>query len=103
MSKHSSLGMIETGASHHMLNEKSLFVSRSLKENEDSSVYLRLAGRNSTLPIKGFGTYSQANLLGQKKIFKNLLYIPDLTHNLFAGGRLVRAGVKTELLNDPPL
>lgn len=101
LGKCSHLGILDTGASHYMLNDKKLFVEGYLVDNNDKSAFLRLAGGNATLDIKAFGQYVQLKDHGDRMIFNDVLYVPDLTHNVFAGGRLARAGVTTEILKDP--
>ncbi|KAG0148674.1 hypothetical protein CROQUDRAFT_89939 [Cronartium quercuum f. sp. fusiforme G11] len=81
------LAMVNTGSSHYMFNDKKLFVEGSLIENTDPSAFLRLAGGNATLPIRGFGQFIQVNPQGEHIVFNDVLYIPELTHNLLAGGR----------------
>lgn len=95
------IGLMDTGASHFMMNDKELFVKGSITPNKDPSALLRLAGGSATLPIEGFGQYVQMNSKGERIVFNDVLYAPDLNHNLLAGGRLVRSGVTTELLKDP--
>lgn len=101
LGKCSKISLLDTGASHFMMNDENLFVKGSMKPNHDPKAVLRLAGGNATLPIKGFGQYVQLNSKGERIVFNDVLYAPDLNHNLLAGGRLVRAGVTTELLKDP--
>lgn len=101
LGKCSKIGLLDTGASHYMMNDENLFVKGSILPNRDPKAVLRLAGGNATLPIKGFGQYVQLNSRGKRVVFNNVLYAPDLNHNLLAGGRLVRAGVTTKLLKDP--
>lgn len=94
------IGLLDTGSSHFMMNDENMFVKGSITPNHDPKAVLRLAGGNATLPIKGFGQYVQMNSRGERIVFNDVLYAPDLNHNLLAGGRLVRAGVTTELLKD---
>lgn len=101
MGKRLNIGMLDTGASHYMLKDESLFVEGSLVENKDPTAILRLAGGDATLPIKAFGQFIHRNLKGERITFNDVLYVPQLAHNLLVAGRLTRAGALTELLKDP--
>lgn len=101
MGKRLNIGMLDSGASHYMLKDESLFVKGSLVENKDPTAVLRLAGGDATLPIKAFGQFAHRNSNGEKIIFNDVLLVPQLVHNLLAAGRLTRAGATTELLKDP--
>lgn len=101
LSNSCKVAMIDTSASHYMMKDESLFVKGSIVNNTDRTAVLRLAGGDATLPIKGFGEYVEVNSHGERIVFKDVLYVPELTHNLLAGGRLTRLGVTTELLKEP--
>lgn len=101
MGKRLNIGMLDTGSSHYMMKDESLFVHGSLVGNKDPNAVLRLAGGDATLPIKAFGQFAHRNTKGELIIFNDVLFVPQLAHNLLAAGRLTRAGATTELLKDP--
>lgn len=47
------------------------------------------------------GNVNLLNSKGEEIKLKECLYVPDLSRNLIAGGRILRAGAVTTVLEDP--
>lgn len=97
----SKIGLWDTGASHFMFHDKSIFDEGSLVANTDPNARLNLAGGGATLEIAATGNITFVNSKGQKDQYTDCLHVPSLSRNLIPGGRLLRSGANTVLLNDP--
>lgn len=97
----SRVGLMDTGASHFMFHDKSLFDTGSLVANVDPDAKLNLAGGGATLDIHSIGSVTLENSKGETETYHDCLYVPKLSRNLIAGGRLLRAGATTTILKDP--
>lgn len=97
----SAVGLLDTGASHSIFHDKSLFDPNSLVLNVDPEAKLNLAGGGATLDIHSIGNVTLLNSQGEKETYHDCLYVPKLSRNLIAGGRLLRAGATTTILKDP--
>lgn len=96
----SKWGLKDTGASHHMFNTISFFVTSSLKRVEDQNKRLKLAGRNATLAVHSTGSVKLKAGDGSVFMLKECLYVPELSRNLIAAGALIKQGVTTILNGD---
>lgn len=89
----------DTGATHHMFNDKNVFVEDSLQPVSDSNRRLKLAGGNVSLAVESIGKVMLKAGDGSRFELKECLYVPELSKNLIAGGRLKSKGVR-ELFGD---
>lgn len=96
-----TIALIDTGASHHMFHDLSLFDPDSIYKNDDPSAKLSLAGGGATLEIHSMGRVNLLNSKGELVKLADCLYVPQLSRNLIAGGRILRAGAVTTVLKDP--
>lgn len=96
---HTKWALHDTGPTNHVFKHKDMFDQSSFKEHESSSKQLKLAGGEVSLNMKGVGSVNLK--AGDELVFdlKDCLWVPDLTHNLVAGGLLKAEGVK-EVFND---
>lgn len=95
----SDWALLDTGASHHMFNNESLFETSSVTPITDMNQRLQLAGGGVSLAVKATGTVHLKAGDGSVFALKNCLLVPELTKNLIAGGALIRGQVQT-LVND---
>jgi hypothetical protein len=73
-----SLLVADSGATDHMLPDKSAFISYSPVEG-----WCVRMGNNSFAPILGHGT-AIISLNGKKILMRNCLHVPDLRHLLYS-------------------
>lgn len=97
----SSIGLLDTGASHFMFHNQKVFNAGTMEPNHDPSARLNLAGGGATLDIHSIGKVTILNSKGEATTYADCLYVPKLSRNLIPGGRLLRAGAVTKLLDDP--
>lgn len=84
--------VIDSGASSHMCNEKSLFIE--INENYEGKVKL---ADDKEVDIKGIGRVAIDVVVGGKKKpihFDKTLYVPDLKHNLVSTSKTTDSGCK---------
>lgn len=98
-----SIGLLDTGASHFMFHDKSLFNANSLVPNVNPDAKLNLAGGGATLDIHSVGNVSLLNSKDEIETYVDCLYVPKLSQNLIVGGRQLRSGATTTILKDPYL
>lgn len=96
-----SIALLDTGASHFMLHNKSKFDHGSLVANTNPDARLNLAGGGATLEIEATGSVTIVNSKGEETRYDDCLYVPRLSRNLITGGRLLRTGATTVLLDNP--
>lgn len=86
--------LLDTGASHHMFNDPTLFEASSVTLISDINQRLQLAGGDVSLAVKSKGTVHLK--AGDESVFAltNCLYVPELSTNLIAGGALIRGQVR---------
>lgn len=89
----------DTGATHHMFNNKTLFMKGSLRTVENSNRRLKLAGGDVSLAVESIGKIRLK--AGDGTVFKlvNCLYVPNLRKNLISGGNLKKKGTR-EVFDD---
>lgn len=78
----------DTGATHSMFNDIRLFDKSTLKPVTDSNRRLKLDGGGVTLSVHSEGVVKLKPGDGSVFELKECLFIPDLSKNLVAGGRL---------------
>lgn len=83
-----------TGATHHLFNNICLFDKSKLKPINDSNKRLKLAGGGVSLAVHSEGSVRLKAGDGTVFELKDCLYVPDLSKNLIAGGRLRLKGVR---------
>lgn len=88
-----------TGATHHVFKDRSLFDDATFKKNSGSSKRLKLAGGDVSLNVQGVGNIKLKAGDGTTFELKDCLLVPDLSRNLVAGGLLKVKGVR-ELFDD---
>lgn len=96
----SSIGLLDTGASHFMFHNPSLFDKGLMFLNADPNAKLNPAGGGATLAIHSMGNVTLLNNAGDSTTYENCLYVPHLSRNLIPGGRLLRARATTKLLDN---
>lgn len=69
--------------------------------NHDPSARLKLSGGGATLEIHSIGKFTMLNSDDVPTTYDKCLYVPKLSRNFIPGGRLLRAGEVTKLLDDP--
>lgn len=84
----------DTGATHNMFNDLRLFDKSDLKKVDDSNKRLKLAGGGVSLAVHSEGSVKLKAGDGSVFELKECLYIPHLSKNLIAGGRLCLKGVR---------
>lgn len=84
-----------------MFHDKTMFDEGTLVLNMDPNARLNLAGGGATLDIHSIGTVTTLNSQGEPTTYDECLYVPKLSRNLIPGGRLLRSGAVTVLLDDP--
>lgn len=84
----------DTGATHHLFNNICLFDKSKLKPINDSNKRLKLAGGGVSLAVHSEGSVRLKAGDGTVFELKDCLYVPDLSKNLIAGGRLRLKGVR---------
>lgn len=92
----------DTGASHHMFNDISLFDASTVKPLEDSNKRLRLAGGDASLAVHSTGSVKLRAGDGTVFTLADCLYVPELSRNLIAGGALLKKGVVTVINSTDP-
>lgn len=97
----SSIGLLDTGSSHFMFHDRKMFDDGTLVLNTDPNARLNLAGGGATLDIHSIGSVTTLNSKGEPTTYDECLYVPKLSRNLIPGGRLLRSGAVTVLLDDP--
>lgn len=78
----------DTGATHCMFNNLALFDKSSLKAVTNTNRRLKLAGGGVSLTVHSEGTVRLKAGDGTHFELKDCLYIPELSKNLIAGGKL---------------
>lgn len=91
--------LLDTGASHHMFNDETLFEASSIKPITNLNQRLQLAGGGVSLAVKSTGTVHLRAGDGSVFALKNCLHVPELSKSLIAGGALIRGHVHT-LINE---
>lgn len=81
----SSIGLMDTGASHFMFHNQKMFDRGSLVANADPNARLNLAGGGATLEIQSIGTVTTLNSKGETTTYDQCLYVPKLSRNLIPG------------------
>lgn len=84
----------DTGATHHMFNDIRLFDKTTLKPVDNANKRLKLAGGGVSLAVHSEGSVRLKAGDGSTFELQECLYIPELTKNLIAGGRLRLKGVR---------
>ena len=85
--------VLDSGATHHMVHDKSMFVN--FEEINDVSI---VVGDGGALPARGRGDVFVRMLLPQNTVkrckLKNVLYVPKLAHNLISIPQITNNNVK---------
>lgn len=84
--------IFDTGATQHMFNNVNLFKPETLR-SEKIGLKLKLAGGGVTLPVQGIGRVTIEGHNDHKMVFKNALYVPQLSKNLIAGCILIQDNI----------
>lgn len=82
-----SVWFVDSGCSNHMSGTKSLF--RDLDETQKRKISL---GDNKKIQVEGRGTVAMKINSGKIKLINNVLFSPDLAHNLLSVGQLMKNG-----------
>ena len=84
----------DTGATHHLFNDRRLFDKNKLKPVNDSNKRLKLAGGEMSIAVHSKGSVRLK--AGDGTVFEltGCLYVPELSKNLISGGRLRLKGVR---------
>lgn len=92
----------DTGATHHVFKDETLFDDSLFISQDGSSKRLKLAGGGVSLNVKGVGLVKLKAGDGTVVELKECLWVPEVARNLIAGGLLKSKGVR-ELFdeNDP--
>lgn len=95
-------GLHDSGSTHHVFNNRSLFTDESFKKVDSPNKRLKLAGGGVSLNVTGEGTVRFK--AGDGSIFEltNCLLVPELSRNLIAGGLLKKKGVREYFDEDDP-
>lgn len=99
---HDDWDLLDTGASHHMCRDESLFVASSLKVNKNPSQRLKLAGGGVSLGVKAIGTVKPKAGDGSIFALNNCLLVPELSKDLISGGALFKSNVVPVVHEDTP-
>lgn len=83
--------LLDTGASHHMFNDESLFVATTIKPHNNPSQRLKLAGGGVSLAVKATGVVQLKAGDGTVFSLNNCLLVPELAKNLISGGALFKS------------
>lgn len=83
----SSVWLIDSGCSNHMIGDMSLFVN--LDESQKVSVRL---GNDKEILVEGVGTVCIHSKSGEQKILQGVQFVPGLAHNLLSVGQLLSKG-----------
>ena len=75
----SSIGLLDTGASHFMFHKPKLFDAGTMVPNHDPSARLNLAGGGATLDIHSIGKVTMLNSQGEPTTYDECLYVPKLS------------------------
>ncbi|KZV18661.1 hypothetical protein F511_40615 [Dorcoceras hygrometricum] len=78
---------IDSGCSNHMTGMKEMF--RELDETQRRVIRL---GNNKQIQVEGKGTVEVKSVFGKSKLISNVLYAPELAHNLLSVGQLLLSG-----------
>jgi hypothetical protein len=78
--------LIDSGCSNHMTTDLSIF--RNLDKNYISRVKI---GNGDFVRVEGKGAFAVETKAGTK-ILNNVLYVPQLNHNLVSVGQLMESG-----------
>lgn len=84
----------DTGATHHLFNDIRLFDKPQPKSVNNSNKRLKLAGGDVSLAVHSEGSVRLKAGNGSIFELKDCLYVPELSKNLIAGGRLRLKGVR---------
>lgn len=87
----STWALLDTGASHVMFNDETLFVASSISANDNPSQRLKIAGGDVSLAVKSTGTVQLRAGDGTFFALHNCLLVPELAKNLVSGGALFRS------------
>lgn len=83
--------LLDTGASHHMFNDESLFVALTLVSNNNPSQRLEIAGGGVSLAVKALGMVHLKAGDGSTFALNTYLLVPDLAKILISGGAMFKA------------
>ena len=86
---------IDNGASNHMSGNRMFFFE--LDETITGNVRF---GDDSRIDIKGKGSIRFIIKNGEKKVLKNVYYIPSLRSNIVSLGQATEAGCEVRMKND---
>lgn len=78
--------LLDSGASHHLVNSKSLFTNLTLWDNSTKEV--TLADGKTTTPILGSGSITGTTTKGHKITIHDCLYVPTLSTSLISSKAL---------------
>lgn len=78
---------IDSGCSNHMTGVKKMF--RELDETQRRLIRL---GNNKQIQVEGKGIVEVKFIYGKSKLISNVLYAPELAHNLLSVGQLLLGG-----------
>lgn len=81
--------LLDTGATHNMFQDKSLFEPGSYTDTSSHHQTLEMAGEVSTLKILGKGTVDHIGPNSDIGSFKNCTYTPGLRQNLINGTQIL--------------
>lgn len=90
----SSSWLLDSRCTHHMTSDVSLF--KSLDENYSLRVKL---GNGEFIEVKGKGVTAVQTTSGTKYI-QEVLYVPDISHNLISVGQLLESGCAVNFYGD---
>lgn len=88
-------GLNDTGASHHMFNDRTWFQAGTLTKNPNPSRQLTLAGEDDSLSVHSIGIVELFDTQKDKVELHTALYVPNLNETLIAGGALIKNGIQT--------
>lgn len=83
--------LLDTGASHHMFNDESMFVASSLVPHDNPSQRLKLARGGVSLAVKSTGVVQLKAGDGTVFTLNDCLLVPELSKNLISGGALFKS------------
>ena len=92
--------VIDSGATNHMCKNKDLF--HNLKQ-EDNGREIVTAKNGAKIKVKGVGTIKMMVYNGKKLIqatMDDVLYVEDLSRNLFSIPAIMKKGLKIQISND---
>nr|GME15678.1 Retrovirus-related Pol polyprotein from transposon TNT 1-94 [Ipomoea batatas] len=82
--------VVDTGASRHFCNDKSMFKTFN-PITEGEQVFM---GNSSVSEVSGKGKIELMLYSGKKLMLRDVLYVPSLRRNLISGALLNKAGIK---------